>query len=136
MEKPRQLSVESFRNRNRVLVLFATTASDPDRQEQWELLAGQMEGILDRDIVVLEVFEKGSATLDNQPIKLLGTSTLRERFECRKGEFRAVLIAKDGRSAQSFDHPVEPQRLFELIDSTPQRREEIRNRLGGEPYAG
>jgi hypothetical protein len=61
---------------------------------------------------------------------------MRERFECRKGEFRAVLVAKDGRSAQSFDHPIEPQRLFELIDSTPQRRQEIMEKLGGEPYAG
>jgi len=90
----------------------------------------------DRDLVVLEVLEKGTATLDGVPIKLLGTSMLRERFECRKGEFRAVLVSKDGRSAQSFDHPIEPSQLFEAIDSTPQRREELKQRLGGEPYAG
>lgn len=135
MHKPKQLSIESFKNKNRVLIMFSSHLGDESRSEQLRLLENQEDAFSDRDLVLLEVMEKGIATLDGEIIRLLGTTELRLRFGCKKGAFRAVLLGKDNRSAMTFDYPVAPTRLYELIDKSPTRLQEVREK-GNHPYAG
>lgn len=110
---PRSLS--SYRDKNRVLLVFAPTAQDSRYKKQTELFAGKENGLKERDLVRLNVFEKPS-------------SPLRKQYGVGVGDFRVVLVGKDGHTAYSTSRPVVTSDLFRRIDRMPMRRDEMRRR--------
>ena len=53
---------------------------------------------------------------------------LRGRLGLAGGDFRAVLVGKDGGAKLASGEPIPPQRLFATIDAMPMRRDEARAR--------
>ncbi len=107
------LELKAYRDRNRVLLIFAPSLSDESYKEQKRLLEGAADGLRERDLVVLEPFEGEQA------------KTLRDGFKVSDDSFAVVLIGKDGGEKERFSALVEPTRLFGLIDQMPMRRREI-----------
>jgi hypothetical protein len=50
---------------------------------------------------------------------------LRAQLSLPAGEFRAVLVGKDGGAKLTAAAPIPPQKLFATIDAMPMRRGEI-----------
>ena len=53
---------------------------------------------------------------------------LRQRFAVPPGEFRAILIGKDGGDKLTSREPIGADRLFAEIDAMPMRRNEVQRR--------
>ena len=104
--------------RQRLLLLLATTADQPDFQRQRAQLADQLAGLAERDFRVVEVLYDQLGPGDR-------------RFLVRKlggplPAFAAGLIGKDGGVKLRQTRPVTPQELFGLVDQMPMRRQEMR----------
>ena len=111
-----QPDLSQYRHKNRLLLIFAPSRTDPRWQKQNTLLTGSAEGFQERGLLRFDYLEKGG-----EP----GT-VLRTRYGVKPGHFRALLIGKDGHVASEEAAPVSQHTLFEQIDRMPMRREEMR----------
>jgi hypothetical protein len=105
----------AYRNKNRVLLIFAPSAADARFMKQNDLLKGKQDGLKDRDLVRIHIFEKPG-------------SRLREIYGVKSGDFQTVLVGKDGHTAYRTEKPVTTSDLFQRIDRMPMRRDEMRQR--------
>jgi len=115
-----QGDLSRYRDKNRLLLVFAPSASDPRRARQDALLAGSRAKFADRDLLRFDIFERGA-----------GAAALRARYHVRPGSFRVLLVGKDGHVAFSQPMPVAFGDLTGRIDRMPMRRDEMRRRGEG-----
>jgi hypothetical protein len=108
-------SLSAYRDKNRVLLVFAPSAADSRYKKQSALFSGKESGLKERDLVRINVFEKPA-------------SSLRQRYGVGTGDFRVILVGKDGHTAYSTGRPVVTSDLFRRIDRMPMRRDEMRRR--------
>ncbi|RVU20189.1 DUF4174 domain-containing protein [Methylobacterium oryzihabitans] len=110
-------SLDAYRWKARVLVIAAADADDPHLAEQRRIVAAAQRGSRERDLVVVEAVGPG-----------VEAEGLRRRFGLPAREFRAVLVGKDGGAKLSAAAPISAERLFEIIDAMPMRRDEAAGR--------
>jgi Domain of unknown function (DUF4174) len=97
----------------RPLYVFAPSGGDARLGSQRAIVAGRSGGFADRDVPVIEV---------------IGADPRRARFGVPAGQFRVILVGKDGGVKLSSGRPVPAAEIFALIDAMPMRRDEIRAR--------
>lgn len=105
-------SLESYRWKNRVLILFGPPES-PGLQEQRAVLSEDPQGLSERDMVILDPPDTGS---------------LQNHYKVGPQDFTVILVGKDGGEKLRLDRPVTLGELFGLIDQMPMRRREMRQR--------
>ncbi|AIE87942.1 DUF4174 domain-containing protein [Fimbriimonas ginsengisoli] len=120
--REQRLNLARYRNRNRVLILFAPNRNDSRYQRQLREIAGQMEAFRDRDIAELHVLSSGPGGT----VKPSDASLLRTLFNVRRGQFRVVLLGKDGATALDESSSVSASQIFDLVDEMPMRQQELR----------
>ncbi|PWE54023.1 hypothetical protein DEM27_22150 [Metarhizobium album] len=123
-----QLAAEALsplRGVNRVFLIFADVSNATAARQENSVLA-ERNGLTERDMIVIRV--KGSVA---QPLfgsaPPLDAEHLRQAFNVLDGEFRAVLIGKDGTTKMEVREPISAGELFVLIDAMPIRRQESRS---------
>ncbi|GJG85398.1 hypothetical protein tb265_05790 [Gemmatimonadetes bacterium T265] len=120
-----------YRDRKRVLILFAPTAADTALAAEDAALRERAAGVAERDLVVVRALESGASTADGQPLGTADAAELRRRLRAEPGRFTAVLVGKDGHVAVRSHAPVVAGRLFPTIDAMPMRRAEMARRRAG-----
>lgn len=106
--------LDAYRWRSRVLVLSAPDPADADLRAQRAALGPIRGGVAERDLVVV-------VAIGDTP----EARALRAQLSLPAGEFRAVLVGKDGGAKLTAAAPIPPQKLFATIDAMPMRRGEI-----------
>ena len=106
--------VDAYRWKSRLLVVIAPDAGDPRLAEQARLFTAAPRANRERDLVLIS--ESGATER---------ADALRRRFGVPAGEFRAILVGKDGGAKLSSGEPIASARLFEEIDAMPMRRDEM-----------
>ena len=107
----------AYRDKKRVLLLFAPTEKDDLYQAQRRLWKGEEAGFKERQLVVVPL------PADSKP----DTSTkLGKRFGVDPHIFTVILLGKDGHNAYQSQAPVTAETLYHRIDAMPMRREEMR----------
>ncbi len=128
-------TLQAYRNRNRVLLVFARGREDARYQRQFSLLKTQTAGLNERELTLIYALGDGKGQSIGTHIEGSGDAPdLRRRFAVTPGQFKVVLIGKDGHTAYTSDHPISSEQLFGLIDAMPMRRAEMRQRaskMGG-----
>jgi len=122
------LDLDSLRWKNRVLVLFSPSESDASFRLQKQRLASSTEGVLERDLMVLEIMEPGQSRAGNQLLSEKSVQDIRKRLGLQAGTFQVLLIGKDGGVKLRSSEPVSTKDLFGLIDSMPMRRQEMESK--------
>jgi len=122
------LDLDSLRWKNRVLVLFSPSESDASFRLQKQRLASSTEGVLERDLMVLEIMEPGQSRAGNQLLSEKSVQDIRKRLGLQAGTFQVLLIGKDGGVKLRSSEPVSTKDLFGLIDSMPMRRLEMESK--------
>ena len=117
--------LSQYRNKNRLLFVFAPSDKDTRYAQQFSKFAGRADGFKERDLVRFDVFESGTSRRDGITLSAGERDALRQRFAITKGQFRMLLIGKDGHTAYSASRPIAASQLFGLIDSMPMRRDEM-----------
>ena len=106
-----------YRWKARLLVVVAPSEGDRRAAEQRRIFQKVRQASRDRDLILVE---RTGSTPD--------AVSLRRRFGAAAGDFRAVLVGKDGGDKIASSEPIDAQRLFAEIDTMPMRRDEQRQR--------
>ncbi len=141
-----QDTLQAYRNKNRVLLVFAPNNHDAQYRRQTVLLDGKDAGLNERDIIRFYVFAHTEGSYDtahmmgrsNEASVRRDFAALRRRFTVTPTQFKVALIGKDGHTAYTSGRPLSSEQLFGLIDAMPMRREEMRqraNKTGGRDAA-
>ncbi len=109
----------------RVLLIFAPNQRHAVYRQQVAEIEAVGAGLRERDMTVIETLADGSVAIDGQARESPAASFYR-RFAVDTDEFRAILVGKDGTVKLDRDDPVTSEDLFDLIDSMPMRRRELR----------
>jgi hypothetical protein len=119
------LDLDSLRWKNRVLVILSPTESDLSFQLQKQESASSPEGVLDRDLVILEILEQEKSRIGKQILSEKSVQNIRKKLGVQTGPFQVLLIGKDGGVKLRSAEPVPVKDIFGLIDSMPMRRQEM-----------
>ncbi len=120
--------LESYTWKNRIVLLFSDSDSNPDLEMQVRELISDKEGLEERDLKIFKI-SHGESSID-----LLSQDTLRIKHNLRSkykvddAGFYVVLIGKDGSVKYKDSSPVSREKLFAIIDAMPMRKAEMRNR--------
>ena len=127
-EKGMDFDLNAFHWSNRVIVLFAESEKSPQFAKQVQILRDEKDGVLDRDLVVVEVLETGNSRCGETTISAKKAENLRNRFQAETGVFQFILLGKDGGVKLRRKEPVSAEDLFGIIDSMPMRQQEMRRK--------
>jgi len=119
------LDLDALRWKNRVLVLFSPSESAPSFRLQKQDLEANAEGVLGRDLMILEILEHGKSRAGHLLLSQETEGNIRKRLGVRSGGFQVFLIGKDGTVKLQSAEPVPAKDIFGLIDSMPMRRQEM-----------
>ena len=112
-----------YRWKNRILVVFNT--GDEFKTSQKEILEQDIPGLLDRDMIILGL---GGV---HEPYKIDSTLDLGDLREAHNlGGSSIALFGKDGSVKARLDRTVSISEVFDIIDSMPMRRREMREKRG------
>jgi len=111
----------------RPLLIYARDAQDPRLAEQHRQLDGQEAGLLDRDMVVIEVIGDEVRSVFGPPVED-AAARLRALHRIDVGAFAVLLVGKDTGVKLRSNEPVAMEAVFRLIDGMPIRRREMGER--------
>ena len=117
---PADRPLTSYKDRDRVLLVFAPTDKDPAYVEQSKLWQGEKAGFDDRQLVVVPVLADARKAAGDAP------AALAKRFAVDAKAFMVVLLGKDGHDVYRTPKPVKASALYEVIDAMPMRRAEMK----------
>ena len=125
---PVSIDLNSFKWKNRLLFVFASSEEDRFYLALKEEIARQGMEIRDRDLLVFEVFEKGESRLGKERLSSGQVLALRKHLSVPSGQFMIILIGKDGGEKLRQDRLVELKEIFGIIDAMPMRQQEMRKK--------
>ncbi len=118
-------AVTAYQGKNRPLLVFAGSGSDPALARQRGIVKALRPAFIDRKMVVVYV-SGDTVTADLGPPPQQSASALRQRYGVGDGQFRAVLIGLDGGVKLTASEPIAGEKLFATIDAMPTRQDEQR----------
>jgi len=118
----------SYQWKKRIIILFSISSATEYYRTQKDDLETRTEGILDRDLIVIELFKKKQGRLGDQFLTDDDVRKLMNLFNLKQDQFQIILLGKDGTIKRRSNVPVPVQELFDLIDAMPMRQEEMRRK--------
>ena len=82
----------------------------------------------DRDMIVIELLGIGSSRMNRAILDQSNVDSIRRHFSVPQRSFRVILIGKDGGIKLKRNDQIDLETIFELIDSMPMRKDEIRHK--------
>lgn len=119
--------LSAYRDKNRVLLVFAPSEKTAAYQAQMKLWHEEKSGFEDRQLVVLHLLADHKPSSADE-----SAAALAKRFDVDPQSFAVILIGKDGHGAYRSKEPVTADALYSRIDAMPMRREEMRRQKGKE----
>jgi hypothetical protein len=121
-------NLASYQWKNRVIVIFATSSASENYRMQRDVLDNRIEGVLDRHLIVLDLFENERSRLGDLILTDDAVKKIKNIFDLKQDQFQVILLGKDGTIKLRSDKPVPASEFFELIDAMPMRKEEMRRK--------
>ncbi len=109
----------------RPLLIFAPSDTSSPLAAQHERLDRELDGVRDRDMIVVTLLNSGTSTYDGTPLHADTAARLRAQFEIAPNAFRVLLIGKDGTEKRRYDRATNLEAIFEVIDAMPMRQREM-----------
>jgi hypothetical protein len=119
--------LDGYRWEKRPLLLFAPAPGAPVYGRVPAVLRAGSDGIADRDMLILELFESGLVRADGTPTTAVDADALRRRFAVLKGDLTVLLLGKDGGLKLRQTGRLDLEAVFALIDTMPMRQREMRH---------
>lgn len=134
-----QQTLASYKDQNRVLLLFAPNGKNPLLQQQLSLLNHHQAEMKERNLVVLEILIDPTPPITPNTLRVtLGPGLsdqeqilARRRFDVAPQAFTVLLVGKDGGEKFRSAHPVPMEKLNSIIDAMPMRQDEMRRKQAG-----
>lgn len=115
--------LEQYLWEKRVLMVFTPSQTDQAFKTQFEDYLASQEGYNERDMVVFSIIGQEKVFKNEEQLPQLPTRPFRRYFDVAEEEFTVILIGKDGLTKVKDNQPLLHERLFEIIDAMPLRRQ-------------
>ncbi len=122
------IDLSAYQWKNRLLFLFATSEEDPSYFSLKKEIEHQAMEVLDRDLLIAHVLEKGDCRLGKVRLNSGQALSLRKYLSVSPGQFMVILIGKDGGEKFRQDRNVELKQIFKIIDAMPMRQQEMKKK--------
>jgi hypothetical protein len=99
-------TLDSYRGRQRLLLIFAPAESDTDYQRQKALLPAREVGAGEGELVIFHLFADGESTMGGTQSPSELPEQLRQHFGVAEDEFALVLLDKTGAVKLRKQEPV------------------------------
>ena len=120
--------LDAYQWKNRIILIFAPSSDSDAYERQMREFEGQEDGILDRDLMILEIFENGESRWGDTVLSERVAPRMRRQLDVEAGEFSIILIGKDGGEKFRRQVPVGVSEIFNMIDAMPMRQQEMRKK--------
>lgn len=124
-EETQPVDLSKYQWQNRLLIFFAPQPDWPEYEVQVAKLAGEQAALAERDLVQIHVFEEVEGYVGDEKFSPAQNELLREQFQVDTGQYALFLVGKDGGVKERYANPVEPEKIYALIDSMPMRQQEM-----------
>jgi hypothetical protein len=121
-------SLDEYRWKNRLVLLFAPESSSDLLQQQVELLTADSEKVTDRGLLLFSITPNGGTSPGGTRLSQKYCRQLYADWAVLSSSFTIILVGKDGGEKLRKQKVTAPQVLFDLIDSMPMRRAEMRRK--------
>ena len=122
-------ALDRLRDRVRPLLIFAPKPDDPQLEIQIRTLNEHAAETRDRDLVAIALPYNNPSPTTAQ-LSATDAEAVRRRFHVDPGDFRVILIGKDGGEKLRAKKPLPMEKLIETIDAMPMRQDEVRAKSG------
>lgn len=122
------VNLDHYQWHNRLLFLVAPDSSTPAVAQARYNLERRFEDVVDRDLLVIQLFLDGQSLVGDRPITASEAAQLRLELGIDPDEQLLVLIGKDGGVKRRAPLLTDMQEIFTQIDAMPMRRNEILER--------
>ncbi|MDJ0654039.1 MAG: DUF4174 domain-containing protein [Xanthomonadales bacterium] len=112
----------------RVLLVFSPSAGDTRSTAFLQAADAAACAVAERDMVIGRISPAGTSFLGENTIAPSDAAALRQRFGIAPEAFRILLVGKDGGVKGDYQRPPSLSVVFDLVDSMPMRRQEMRTR--------
>ena len=122
--------LDGLRGEKRVLLLFSKSRSLSSLDRFVDLLRERRPDLEERDTVVLVTAgtDPTYSAIGYTSLPPGANRGLRRRFRPQGSGLTVVLVGKDGTEKARYGQSVDPDIIFDLIDSMPMRRREMEER--------
>ncbi|MEM7652729.1 MAG: DUF4174 domain-containing protein [Pseudomonadota bacterium] len=123
-------TMNDFAWERRPLLIFAPSPDTPLVRDQRAALAAEKGGLLERDMLVIEIIGQ-QVTLDGQVVDpqanpSMSATSLRQRYLVAADRSTVLLVGKDTGVKLQQSEAFSTETLFTTIDAMPMRRREMR----------
>ena len=115
--------------RNRLLVLAAPKAPDPEVERALQVATTKSADLDDRDTIVVQLYHHGESRVDDRLIGGAEARVMREQLGIAPNDHVLLLIGKDGTVKRKGSLATDLDAILRQIDAMPMRREEMRDRI-------
>ena len=113
--------------RHRLLFLIASDSEDPGIATQRQWMQRRWEALLDRDIIVFQLFSD-EGLVGDRALPAQAVRQLRQQLEVAASDRLVVLIGKDGGIKRRAALDTDLRDILLQIDAMPMRRDEIKTK--------
>ena len=117
---------QQYRWENRLLLIVDQSDQQAKRQQQLVFLQKEAAGLIDRKLKVFSLSKKGMQE-GMQDVSKWKAMEIPARFKTQQS-LKVFLIGLDGGIKATYDAPIMPQSIFDIIDTMPMRRAELNSR--------
>lgn len=122
-------SLNSYRWKSRLVLLFTPAPDDPMFERQVRLLHSQNEEFEDRNVVFMFITPDGKFENTGRFLKQAAAQKMYQKFGAEQFQFEMVLVGLDGHEKFRAENRITPPSvLMNLIDGMPMRASELRGR--------
>lgn len=121
-------NLTTHRWKDRVILVFGSSAAEKLAQTQFTKLSAEPSELIDRNLVTYQIYDREGQTPEGKSLTAKELKAFRQKFNIEVGTFAVLLIGKDGGVKMKKTEMVEPQLIFDLIDSMPMRQAEMRRK--------
>lgn len=124
--------IEEHRWKQRVLIFSASAPTNVGYKRQEQLMEKGKRGMKERDLVIYKLYDDHWLGPGEKMLSEEQAAAIREAYDIPESQFMVVLIGKDGGIKMRKDDIVSSREIFELIDSMPMRKTEMRRQKSAE----
>ena len=118
-------TLSQLRNHARLLLIFSPSENETKLQHQLAIMTAAKAEATERDLVTIAI-TKDTTWITPTRLTDADITSARLRFHVDSDQFTLILVGKDGGEKLRQNEPVSFDRLREVIDAMPMRREEMK----------
>lgn len=112
--------------KQRVLIVTASSPTNVGYKRQDQLLTKGKKGMKERDLVIYRLYSDHWLNPDHHSLSKEQADMIYDAYQIIPKTFSVILIGKDGNVKMRKDDIVSTREIFQLIDSMPMRKKEMR----------